>query len=877
LVGRGTELERIRRLLEDGGGASFVIAGEAGVGKTRLAHEAVAIAVSTGRGVRWVAGVRAASEIPFGAFAPLLPAPGPGLTGPSAYMREAARVMSSAGDGSPLLLAVDDAHALDAWSAALVHQLVATSRVGVVATVRHGEAIPDAVVSLWKDELATYLELEPLSAAEVGELLPAALEGHVAGATVRDLFEATRGNPLFLRVIVAEGLARGALHQTGGMWRWSGPVSGGGRLFEIIAQSVGRLEEGELDALVAISLGEPLDADSVRALSEPRALDSIQRRGLVSVAPSGRRIELRPAHPLYGESAGARIAPLRANLIRRRLAEAIEATGMRRREDVLRVAGWRLDAGGPHDADLMLRAATQAQSRHDLALTERLARAAERAGAGSRARGVLALAVLVQGRPEEAAELAGGRGVQPSSDAERVQLATIEGNALFFGLGRVEDADAAAAEAAGLTSDPDLRDELVAFRAAIRLFAGRPLEALALTEPVFARDGVSTRAAVRAALTALPAAAVSGRTDRGISIARRWLHGALELERDNPQWATLFLVSSAACRLFAGELVNAVSECERRYQDALARRAEASTALWAYMLGRAMLATGRVRTAQRWLREAAVLMREEDEVGFLPVVLACLAQASALSGASRDAEAAVEEAVAMRRPGQLLFDPDIGLAQVWLAASRGEASSARERALEVAARAAEAGMFGWAMVALHDVARLGAPGRVLDRLAAVAKEIDGCLAPLYVESASALRAGDGGRLDRVAERFDSIGATLLAAESASGAAAAQLAAGDRTGSLAASAKAAAFAGRCEGAITPGLTATAPAALLSVREREIAGLAAAGLTSAAIAEKLVLSRRTVESHLYHAFRKLGVSDRAQLAVALGLPERQPNNH
>ncbi|MFE7839173.1 AAA family ATPase [Streptomyces sp. NPDC057474] len=54
------------------------------------------------------------------------------------------------------------------------------------------------------------------------------------------------------------------------------------------------------------------------------------------------------------------------------------------------------------------------------------------------------------------------------------------------------------------------------------------------------------------------------------------------------------------------------------------------------------------------------------------------------------------------------------------------------------------------------------------------------------------------------------------------------------------------------------------ARLTLREREIAELVAAGLTSQAIATKLYLSRRTVESHLTRIYRKTAVSSRAALA-------------
>lgn len=53
--------------------------------------------------------------------------------------------------------------------------------------------------------------------------------------------------------------------------------------------------------------------------------------------------------------------------------------------------------------------------------------------------------------------------------------------------------------------------------------------------------------------------------------------------------------------------------------------------------------------------------------------------------------------------------------------------------------------------------------------------------------------------------------------------------------------------------------------LTVREGEILALAADGLSDAAVAERLVVSVRTVEKHLENAYRKLGVTDRRQ-AVA-----------
>ncbi|HEX7255667.1 MAG TPA: AAA family ATPase [Gaiellaceae bacterium] len=55
--------------------------------------------------------------------------------------------------------------------------------------------------------------------------------------------------------------------------------------------------------------------------------------------------------------------------------------------------------------------------------------------------------------------------------------------------------------------------------------------------------------------------------------------------------------------------------------------------------------------------------------------------------------------------------------------------------------------------------------------------------------------------------------------------------------------------------------------LSPQERQIAQMAAEGLTNREIGQKLYLSHRTVGSHLYRMFPKLGITSRGQLATAL----------
>jgi predicted ATPase/DNA-binding NarL/FixJ family response regulator len=64
----------------------------------------------------------------------------------------------------------------------------------------------------------------------------------------------------------------------------------------------------------------------------------------------------------------------------------------------------------------------------------------------------------------------------------------------------------------------------------------------------------------------------------------------------------------------------------------------------------------------------------------------------------------------------------------------------------------------------------------------------------------------------------------------------------------------------------------PSGVLTARERQIAALVAGGLSNRQIAERMVISKRTVDAHVEHIFAKLGLKSRVQLTV--WLRERAP---
>jgi DNA-binding CsgD family transcriptional regulator len=155
--------------------------------------------------------------------------------------------------------------------------------------------------------------------------------------------------------------------------------------------------------------------------------------------------------------------------------------------------------------------------------------------------------------------------------------------------------------------------------------------------------------------------------------------------------------------------------------------------------------------------------------------------------------------------------------------------------------------------------RLGAPDiAAVQRLA----DVDG---PFAVVALAYAAARDGRELLAAAEILAEQDRLLEAAEAAQRAAAALRDEGRNA--TPATGKAAAWLAKCEGAKPPTLLDSTTADL-TPREREIALLAAQGLSSRGIADRLVLSVRTVDNHLQSAYRKLGVSGRGELSAALG---------
>ena len=862
LVGRRSELEVLSAVLEDADGGGVVLAGGAGIGKTRLAREALARADAAGWEVEWLAATRAAASIPFGAVSHLLP-PAERLGDDRLdTLRRAAELLAERSRGRPLLLGVDDAHLLDDASAALVHQLAFRGLAVVVATVRTGEPAPDPVIALWKDGLARRLDLSELPPSATAELLERALGGPVDGVTRKEVGRITGGNPLYLRELVLGGLESGALHQVDKVWRWRGKLAGATRLAELVQARLGTLDEEARDAVELVAWGEPLGVGVLERLVGKDAVQAAEDGGLLVLERSGRRVLARLAHPLYGEVLRAVLPLSRARAVAERLAAALGAGALRRRDDLLRVGAWQLEAGVASNPNLLLEAARQAVARFDHELTERLARAAVDAGGGPTAVRVLAETLEWQGRHAEAVAVMDGE--PPAQGAERARWASIQAGNLYWGLERTAEAEevlqqAALAEEGG--------EEAVAMLAWILLFDGRLLEAVAVAGRVLDRPQAPAQALVWAATAAVPALGSLGRLSEALAVADRGLAEAGAHPQDLPWGETQLNLVRCQVLLGAGRLAEASAIAEAGYQAAVADGSSERTGGWAGFRGLVAKAEGRVATAEAWLREAVALLDEQDPYRFMRWCLAELASVAALAGDQEAAASWLDRADARAGEANRYFDPWVELDKAWVAAAAGELTRAIDLATQAADMARASKQYTLEAAALHDVARLGAPAGVRRRLEELAGLLEGRLAALLASSAVALAADDGAALDRVGAAFQDLGALLLAAEAKAAAARAHRAAGRDASANASQERAAALAAACQDARTPGLGPAMPLSVLTPREREVAMLAAAQASSREIATRLQLSVRTVDNHLGRVYAKLGVSSRAQLATLL----------
>jgi DNA-binding NarL/FixJ family response regulator len=875
LIGRKAECAAITRALEGTGARSVVIVGPPGVGRTRLAREALRLAEGRGHRTRWAAATEASALVPLGALAHILP-PVDAVSDALVLMQRTVRALAAGEAERPAILAVDDVHLLDRLSISLLYQLAASGAVSLVLTVRTGHGFTDPVAPLWKDGLATRLELQPLSRKDADLLVDQVLGGEVDTRTSERLWQLSVGNPLVLDELLADGRRAGLLQERAGLWRWRGPMRPSQRLSEIALAQLGHLNESEWRVLEVLAAEEPLSIDRLVELSSPGAVAALVRRGVIVEQSAGGSHLVHAAQPLYTAVIGQRTSAATLRAVRQRLVEGrpwpTSLEGLRSRSAVL------LD-GDPatQDPDVLTEAARRANALLDHPLAEKLAQAGIEAGGGAQAHLALVEAAQWKGEPARSEQAATAAAPVAASEGSLVQLTVMRAISLFFGLDRASEAFAVLQEAAASIHDEEEWAWVTAAEAYFAFFAGEPQRATDTASAVLKRarpDGVARPLAAGASAAGL---AVAGRTGTALELARSGWE-ALDKVPTGPETALLRLALIQAEVLalrYGGDMRKLEQRAAALHEANLAAPEWAGDAVIAFYRGCAALASGRLSVAIRWLVEALAGLDERDPMGLLPLCASELATARALIGDVDGARKMIREAQGTARQMLPAFRPHLRLAEAWLAVADSRVDEGADYAVEAAALAASTGQWCIEAIMLHAAAGLGRGADVLPRLRTLANELDSPLAGVFAAHVEALVTTDGARLDDVTKRFENMGALLLAANAAADAGAAYEASGERAAAAASRAAALELVRQCELPKASG-AALHPHAGLTSREREIARQAARGLSNQEIAADLVLSVRTVETHLAHVYAKLGIGSRRQLAQLLDEPTNRPSH-
>jgi ATP/maltotriose-dependent transcriptional regulator MalT len=289
---------------------------------------------------------------------------------------------------------------------------------------------------------------------------------------------------------------------------------------------------------------------------------------------------------------------------------------------------------------------------------------------------------------------------------------------------------------------------------------------------------------------------------------------------------------------------------------------------WATMMaGSVNLCRGRVDLAVRQLRDALSAHRPAFLGGWLCRYYVDLAIALAVRGEADPAAESLSKLASARRPQMAWFEPMEMLATAWVSAATGAVTRAIGEARSAAVTAASRGQPAREVLCLQTATRFGDTTTVT-RLSELVGVVGGARAPVAARHAAALAAGDGDELMAVSADYEEIGDLLAAVDAAAQASVALRQANRRGSALGASNRARDLAGRCGNVQTPALSDAAAPAVFTGRMREVVMLAGSGLSNREIAERLQLSVRTVEGHIYRAAGRVGARDRSELARAFG---------
>ncbi len=914
LVEREAELAALEGLF-DGGGAVVVVEGPAGIGKSRLIDELRARSAARGMGRIVARGGELERDFPFGVvrqlFEPALLRPGSRerlMEGAAAaalpvFAAVEADPASPRGDATfaalhglfwltvnlaeegPLLVVVDDLHWCDRPSLRFLAYLVRRLEgldVLLALGLRTAEpgTDPALVGEVASAPGALVLRPRPLGPEGVAELARARLGAEPDPAFATACHEAAGGNPLLLGQLLAS-LAEDGVEPGAGQVaavRRAAPRAAS----RIVLTRLARLppDAGAVARAVAI-LGDGAGLPAVAALAgldEPRvaaAAAALARAEILRAEPP-----LGFVHPLVRDAVYHALPPgvreLRHADAARVLADA--------RAPAEEVATQLLAAprrGDPWAVDVLVAAAASAQRRGaaDSAVAH-LARALEEPPApAARGRLLLDLGVTAAGLdgPLAAERLAAAYDELPDP-ASRAEAAVALAHCLLFTRPPGEAVAVARRASRELPPEPDDPRRALAAVELLAITFGAGGEPAVATGPGEALDGPGGRAL--AAVTAWHRALTGGDGRACADLALRSLAGGgLTADGDFVGAGTAIAVLILAERDEALDALDLMEAAGHRHGSHFAVNTSHYFRAGAWLQrGELADAEGSMRKAMEvaglwgdltWERAelARILLERGDLAGTRDLLDGAASHAPGSVPAHSLRRARVGLLLAEGRPAEALAAAEEYASHLGRITNPAFAPwrSLRALALDAAGRTAEA--IEVAAAELGPARRWGAPGvvgRALRVLGAIEREqgLDHLAQAVALLERSPARLEEacahlslGAALRRGGRRREARGPLMRALELAERCGARVLAEEARTELGAAGYR-------------PRVGAAAGAGSLTASERRVAELAARGSSNKEIAQALYVTLKTVEVHLSHTYRKLGIASRRQLGRALG---------
>jgi DNA-binding CsgD family transcriptional regulator len=860
LTGRDSELAAIRRALRGIGNYSgVVIAGAAGVGKTRLAREVLAQAEASGERTNWIVGTESARPLPLGAFTSSM---GESITDPWPSVRRVMRSFVSPETRGRVLVGVDDAHLLDGLSAHVVHQLAQSKQARLVVTLRTGSEEPDAVRALWKDGLLARLDLDPLSASATCALIEATLGGPVDAHSARRYWKLTGGNAFFLRQLLKDQVAAGRMRQVAGVWMWQGDVAVSATIGDIVGRQLGRLSPELALVVDALSQCEPLAVDVLCDVVRRRDLDVAERMHLVTVDRSGGTLMARLAHPLFGELRRATAGQIYLSNIRGRLASRLAKEPDRDMNATVRRALLTLDSDLEPDPKLFLESARYAMRLLDLDLADRFATAAADCGV-SEAATIQTMNMVLQGRGDRAEEFLAT--ISQIGEGDRHLWSTVRAANLIWILARPKQAS----EILGALARSAESESQQATRAAIEACAdavlARCVSAADKARAALASPALPDFHALMASFALVMALGALGRVDEIPDVAAQAFDRAAKSHETSHLRFHFGGVYARACRL-TGRIDDCVTSA-KSLADAGSDIPGLAYANLAFLLGHADLARGDLAGAVKTLHEVlAGVENHAITTGLRPACCFALAEAHGKLGQAAEAAQALAEARRSVAPDNLYMETNLSLATGWAQVAGGELTRGVATVRGAAEIARDRGQPTHELACLQTAIQWG-DVTVTPRARELADRLSLPLADIVAAHGESLMVGDSEGLLAASAAYRTLGDRCAAADAASQAAVAFAGAQQRKRSLYAGTIARQLAEECGGLCTPAMRSPVTPFPLTGRQREVAELVAVGLSNREIAERLVTSVRTVEGHLYRACQRVGAKSRDDLAMLM----------